>query len=556
LKNGSLKVIADLIFIIEKISKSMNKFFFGIPLLVLIFPFIPQVFAEYEDTIVLLETNSGRILIEFFPDDAPNHVKNFITLAQDGFYTDTLFHRIIEGFMIQGGDPKTKTIGVDQNEWGTGDPGYQIDAEFNAIEHKRGIVSMARSPDPDSAGSQFFIVHKDSNFLDGQYTVFGRIITDESFTTLDNIATSATGERDRPMNGSLVTITNVQILERSELENLSEFVEPESFDVAPIATPTDKKHTFNELGLTFIAPAGWLVQTPPVTSSTSPQVAVVGPKTSESAPAVSFRIDKSPILTLDDNIQNLREAIAPLVEANVLTINSEQMIDVNERKGYLIQATGHFENQDGIEQRIGFASLLIKEKDLIYTIQYTNSLESFNPQKTYFTNVIDSLELFTPQPLTTGLDYGEQIMEGTDAASLENTSNETMDNEEGGGCLIATAAYGSEMAPQVQFLREIRDSKVMTTQSGTAFMTGFNQFYYSFSPAVADYERENPVFKEAVKVTLTPMLTSLTLLNYVDVDSEQEILGYGIGIILLNIGMYFVAPAAAIIAIKNRIKRQ
>ena len=124
----------------------------------------------------------------------------------------------------------------------------------------------------------------------------------------------------------------------------------------------------------------------------------------------------------------------------------------------------------------------------------------------------------------------------------------------GGGCLIATAAFGSEMAPQVQFLREIRDNTVMSTQSGTAFMTGFNHFYYSFSPYVADYERENPVFKEAVKVTLTPLLTSLALLNYVDVDTEEEMLGYGIGIILLNIGMYFVAPAAVIIAIKNRIK--
>ena len=126
--------------------------------------------------------------------------------------------------------------------------------------------------------------------------------------------------------------------------------------------------------------------------------------------------------------------------------------------------------------------------------------------------------------------------------------------EKGGGCLIATAAYGSEMAPQVQFLREIRDGKIMTTQSGTAFMTGFNQFYYSFSPAVADYERENPVFKEAVKLSLTPLLTSLAILNYVDIDTEQEVLGYGIGVILLNIGMYFVAPAAVIIAIKNRRK--
>ena len=129
------------------------------------------------------------------------------------------------------------------------------------------------------------------------------------------------------------------------------------------------------------------------------------------------------------------------------------------------------------------------------------------------------------------------------------------EQKEGGGCLIATATFGSEMAPQVQFLREIRDNTVMSTQSGTAFMTGFNQFYYSFSPAVADFERENPVFKEAVKVTLTPMLTSLTLLNYVEVDTEEEMLGYGISIILLNIGMYFVAPAAAIIAIKNRINR-
>ena len=126
--------------------------------------------------------------------------------------------------------------------------------------------------------------------------------------------------------------------------------------------------------------------------------------------------------------------------------------------------------------------------------------------------------------------------------------------EKGGGCLIATAAYGSEMAPQVQFLRELRDNTVLQTQSGTAFMTGFNQFYYSFSPAVADYERENPVFKEAVKITLTPLLTSLAILNYVDIDTEEEMLGYGIGVILLNIGMYFVAPAAVIIAIKNRRK--
>jgi len=137
----------------------------------------------------------------------------------------------------------------------------------------------------------------------------------------------------------------------------------------------------------------------------------------------------------------------------------------------------------------------------------------------------------------------------------DNTGDEIeiKKSENGGGCLIATATFGSELSPQVQFLREIRDNTVLQTESGTSFMIGFNQFYYSFSPIVADYERENPAFKEVVKLTLTPLLTSLTLLQYADIDSESEMLGYGIGIILLNIGMYFIAPAVLIMKVKKRI---
>jgi len=135
---------------------------------------------------------------------------------------------------------------------------------------------------------------------------------------------------------------------------------------------------------------------------------------------------------------------------------------------------------------------------------------------------------------------------------LENGVCVVEEKKSGGGCLIATATFGSEMAPQVQFLREIRDNTVLQTESGVSFMTGFNQFYYSFSPVIADYERENPAFKELVKLTITPLLTSLTILNYVDIDTEEEMLGYGIGVILLNIGMYFVAPAAILFKIKNR----
>ena len=121
--------------------------------------------------------------------------------------------------------------------------------------------------------------------------------------------------------------------------------------------------------------------------------------------------------------------------------------------------------------------------------------------------------------------------------------------QEGGGCLIATAAYGSEMAPQVQFLREIRDNKVMSTATGASFMTGFNQLYYSFSPTIADLERENPAFKEMVKIGITPMISSLSIMSAA--DSEQEILGYGIGVILMNVGMYFVAPVMLFFSIKK-----
>lgn len=119
----------------------------------------------------------------------------------------------------------------------------------------------------------------------------------------------------------------------------------------------------------------------------------------------------------------------------------------------------------------------------------------------------------------------------------------------GGGCIIATATFGSELSPQVQQLRELRDNTILNTKSGMTFMTTFNQFYYSFSPTVADFEREQPIFKEFVKITLTPMLTSLSMLNHVNIDSEQEMLGYGISIVLLNIGMYVGIPVFGIMKI-------
>lgn len=142
----------------------------------------------------------------------------------------------------------------------------------------------------------------------------------------------------------------------------------------------------------------------------------------------------------------------------------------------------------------------------------------------------------------------EQIIDKQASASVEAQSG-----SKGGGCLIATAAFGTELAPQVQFLREIRDNTVLSTSSGAAFMTGFNQFYYSFSPTIADWERENPVFKESVRAFITPMISTLSIMTLADDDSEVEVLGLGISVIALNLAMYIATPTIVVWQVKKRI---
>ena len=144
--------------------------------------------------IAVIETKFGKIEIQFFEDKAPGHVKNFKDLAKKGFYDGTIFHRVIPGFMIQGGDPNTKSD--DRSNHGMGGPGYSIKAEFNDTPHKRGILSMARSQDPNSAGSQFYIVVKDSAFLDGQYTAFGKVLS--GMTVADQIVNAPRDRKDNP----------------------------------------------------------------------------------------------------------------------------------------------------------------------------------------------------------------------------------------------------------------------------------------------------------------------------------------------------------------------
>jgi dolichyl-diphosphooligosaccharide--protein glycosyltransferase len=172
--------------------------------------------SNNQSKLAVLETAQGPITIEFFPQVAPNHVSNFEKLAESGFYNGTIFHRIVKGFVIQGGDPNTKNS-TDKAAWGTGDPGYRIDSEFSNIPHERGIVSMARSSDPNSAGSQFFIVLNNSKFLDNQYTVFGRVVN--GMDAVDKIAALATVQNDQPQDPDSAKINSIKIIDRNATAN-------------------------------------------------------------------------------------------------------------------------------------------------------------------------------------------------------------------------------------------------------------------------------------------------------------------------------------------------
>ncbi len=477
------------------------------------------------DPVVILETNLGEIVIEFFPNDAPKHVENFIKLSQSGFYDGVLFHRIIPGFMIQGGDPNT--VDGDPNTWGTGGPSTSVDAEFNTIKHNRGIVSMARSADPNSGGSQFFIIHQDSNFLDEEYTVFGRIVTEESFETLDKIAAVETGTSDRPIDPDQVRIIKTKVVSISDILNYLDLEDPERTQSSVIPSTGNQQYQSAEHEIKLSVPEGWLLQEQDKTQPDSPDVVAVGPKIGVINPVISLTIQESNQRTFDELISEKLESIKSVIETGELKINSQKKMTINEYDAYVTEAEGLF-SLNGEKYNVQFKEIMFYDNEKFYTLAYSNGVDDFDSQLPRFDETIESFVIISPE-----------------------SDSEEISIEENGGCLIATATFGSELAPQVQQLREFRDNTILSTKSGIAFMSGFNQFYYSFSPVIADMERENPLFKKFVKLSITPMLSTLSILNYVEIDSEEEMLSYGIGIILMNVGMYFAAPALIIYKIKK-----
>jgi len=529
-------------------------------ILVFCFTSTTLAFAQSDDKIVVFHTEFGHLAIELFSDDAPNTVENFLKLAESDFYDKTIFHRIINGFMIQGGDPNSKES--DQSKWGQGGTGDNLKAEFNNIKHDRGIVSMARSAHPDSASSQFFIVHdRHIATLDEKYTVFGRIITQESYDTLDKIADLETTTNDIPLEVEKAEIKKTEVVTRSSLENILTLDAPERVDgviIEDVIAPEQEKATITgdvgryrnqEYGFSFTNPPGWMLQRG--TEANEPVLIALSVEKDGITPYFVLEAKSSEEITFEEFSVPLLERYRELDYGVGGGILSEEHYTganrISGKHGIVLVATQTNyqlpDTPDNVTQyvTIKFKQVILEAVHFYFVITYVNHENNFDEGLVDFDNMISSFRTFLPDSQKFTNPENEVIV-------LDDVSfNET----EKGGCLIATATFGTEMAPQVQFLREIRDNIVLQTESGTSFMTAFNQFYYSFSPTIADYERENPIFKESVKLTITPLLASLTLLQFADIDSESEMLGYGIGVILLNVGMYFVIPAVFIMKIRK-----
>jgi len=517
---------------------------------------------EMKHKAVLITTDVGIFMIELFPEDAPNTVNNFLKLIESGYYEGVVFHRIIPNFMIQAGDPNTIGSDSDRSLWGQGGPGYTINEEFNTLQHDRGIVSMARSNHPDSAGSQFFIVHKDANQLDGKYTVFGRLVPGTySIAALDKIASIPTNNQDQPIDSSSVTITKTSIIDGF---SSSGFPSPDQNDSLvkriKISGGIVDRY-FNTLhDVSFNIPYRWVVaEVEGDNLSISLEPTALEHNIQEAIKESGF----IPQVLIGSEPRNPSAESAGVPTAffsikggdDPKLLNNYIIRESDGRKAHLVISTQNIQTPTETVQ-FKIAQIHFSNSDTTYSVIHINLAEWFRYEINSFDFTVKEFEIMIDgvmQPIGFGK---HPVFMQVIADAREKPEPEPLPPARIGGCLIATATFGSEMAPQVQFLREIRDNTVLQTESGTSFMTGFNQFYYSFSPAIADYERENPVFKEAVKIALTPLLTSLTLLQYVDIDSESEMLGYGISVILLNIGMYFIAPAVLITKIRSFYKLQ
>jgi len=395
------------------------------------------------------------MVIEFFPTDAPKTVENFINLTESGFFNGTKFHRIIPNFMIQGGDPLSKDVSFVQ-QWGTGSSGKTIDAEFNSIKHKRGIVSMARALDPNSASSQFFIVHKDSTFLDKQYTVFGRLVTQESYDVLDSIASLETNQnatsgipKDSPIDLNSAEIQTIKIKDLSEISSTLNLDEPER--IISYSTFNDGNYSNTLYGISFQAPQGWTLQEPQKMQPETPDVVMLGPRTDEFNSVIAFLIEDKNRTSLEQHVKDTRKNLQPIIDAGRLEILSEENKNIKGFNAHVTDAKGGFTVRDKIFI-IKYKEIVLESDSKFYTITYTNQEKDFDSVLIAFNNVLDSFKISSKQK--------------TESSAIDFSSETDIGmNNVGIGIAIAIGAAAIAIVVVVKIKKKSIKQKPDTTKS-------------------------------------------------------------------------------------------
>ena len=522
------------------VKKSLKRILLTITLSIILVGITEHAFAQSDEKFVFFETKSGNFIIGFFPNDAPQHVENFIKLVESGYYDGTLFHRIIPGFMIQGGDPNT--IDGNPNTWGQGGHDDALTAEFNSIKHNRGIVSMARSADPDSAGSQFFIVHHNSNFLDGAYTAFGRIVTEASLVTLDKIASHSTDDDDRPLNLGAVRIIKASVIYKQDISDMLILSDPERTEIPE--TPASPQKYFNqennytskipkgwlqepegssadefdrfvvdrpvvdlpvlditeiletpdgsqkyenvENNYTFEIPKGWLQESDENIVDEN-YVIIVGPQTSFFSPVISVETTHTNVKSFEELLDQYLVLVRHLSTSDTFNIISHYETNVNGKRAYQIDYTELYdENTPNLV--VQSRTVKIFEQNNVHTISYLNTPDDFDTHLDEFNTALDSF-VFLSEPNVSNIPVlsnpkRTEILETPDGSqkylNLEN--NYTFEIPK--GWLQESEGNFAEdviiVGPQTSFHPPVISVETTPT-NGESFKESLDQYLYSLN---------------------------------------------------------------------------
>lgn len=379
-------------------------------------------FAHADDTLVILNTEQGRLVLEFFPEDAPDHVSSFVTLAKDGAYTDTSFHQNIPGLIIQGGDPNT--IFGNMTAGGTGDPLHTSDAGFNDIMHKSGILSMFRTDDSNSVGSQFFLVHQDANYLDGVHTPFGRLATHDSYNTLDSIAAATTSLPAESQSSDTVRILSVEVTTRDEaisygIPIIEQDPPARTGQLAGVAS--GEIYTNEELDLMIQFPQGWAVWH--ATGPGPPGVVATSTHSLGTLPSIGVYVKDAGNHTLNTMaLSKINDTEEFAVDDDDIIIEKNQELSVLREYDALVSDVSFVDTSLGDTSvaivKMRQVTVLNEPTGTAYTFRFSADIEDFEKYLVYFNETLHTFDTIKKPQTVDDITDESQII-----GTVENIDN-------------------------------------------------------------------------------------------------------------------------------------